>query len=54
MTGERGAMSPESMLRLLATALGDARIPFMLTGSVAAAYHGAGRVTMDVDLDIDP
>jgi len=25
----------------------------MLTGSVAAAFHGAGRATMDVDLVID-
>ncbi len=26
----------------------------MITGSVAAAYHGAGRATMDVDAVIDP
>ena len=26
----------------------------MLTGSAAAAYHGAGRATMDLDLVIDP
>lgn len=26
----------------------------MLTGSVAAAFHGAGRATMDLDLVIDP
>lgn len=26
----------------------------MLTGSVAAAYHGAARATMDVDAVIDP
>ncbi len=26
----------------------------MLTGSVAAAYHGAGRATMDIDVVIDP
>ncbi len=26
----------------------------MLTGSLAAAYHGAGRATMDIDLVIDP
>ena len=25
----------------------------MLTGSVAVAFHGAGRATMDVDLVID-
>ena len=28
-------------------------IPFMLTGSVAAAAYGAGRATMDIDLVID-
>ena len=26
----------------------------MLTGSMASAYHGAGRATMDIDLVIDP
>ncbi len=26
----------------------------MLTGSMASAYHGAGRATMDIDLIIDP
>ena len=26
----------------------------MLTGSVASAFHGAGRATMDVDLVVDP
>src|SRR5665647_3502377 len=26
----------------------------MVTGSVAAAFHGAGRATMDVDIVIDP
>jgi len=44
----------EALLRALAEALRAERIPFMLTGSVAGAYHGAGRATMDVDLVIDP
>jgi nucleotidyltransferase AbiEii toxin of type IV toxin-antitoxin system len=26
----------------------------MLTGSLASAYHGAGRSTMDIDLVVDP
>ena len=26
----------------------------MLTGSLAAAYHGAGRATLDIDMVIDP
>jgi hypothetical protein len=44
----------DSLLRTLVAALHDAGIPFMLTGSVASAYHGAGRATMDIDLVIDP
>jgi hypothetical protein len=44
----------EALLRSVAAALRDACIPFMLTGSVAGAYHGAGRATMDLDLVIDP
>jgi hypothetical protein len=47
-------VTAESLLRALATALGDAGIPFMLTGSLASAYHGAGRATWDLDLVIDP
>lgn len=47
-------MSAEGLLRALAAALREAGIPFMLTGSVASAYHGAGRATMDLDLVIDP
>jgi hypothetical protein len=35
-------------------ALDAAGVPFMLTGSLAAAYYGAGRATMDVDVIIDP
>jgi hypothetical protein len=34
-------------------ALEAAGIPFMLTGSMAAACHGAGRATMDIDVVID-
>lgn len=47
-------MSPESLLRELCLALNAANIPFMVTGSMAASWHGAGRATMDVDLVIDP
>jgi hypothetical protein len=46
-------MSLNALLAELVTALTSARIPFMLTGSLAAAIHGAGRATMDVDLVID-
>lgn len=47
-------MTAEGLLRTLAASLRDEGIAFMLTGSVAGAYHGAGRATMDVDLVIDP
>lgn len=46
-------MSVEDLLRLIGSRLDDAGIPFMLTGSVAAAFHGAGRATMDIDLVIE-
>ena len=47
-------MTVAGLLGDVAGALRSADIPFMLTGSGAAAYHGAGRATMDVDLVIDP
>jgi hypothetical protein len=47
-------VSLERLLRVLTTALDAAGIPFMITGSVAAAFHGASRATMDVNLVIDP
>jgi hypothetical protein len=43
-----------ALLRSVVRALDTTGIPFMLTGSLAAAYHGAGRATMDVDVVIDP
>ena len=46
-------MTAESLLRTVAAALRDADVPFMLTGSNAAAYHGVARATMDIDLVID-
>lgn len=46
-------MSAAELLLLVASRLSTLHIPFMLTGSVAAAFHGAGRATMDVDLVID-
>ncbi len=47
-------MTLHALLRQLARAMERAGIPFMLTGSVAAAYHGAARATMDIDAVIDP
>ncbi len=40
------------LLRTVATTLAAADVPFMLTGSIAAAYHGAPRATVDIDLVI--
>lgn len=46
-------MSLASFLSLIVRALKDAEIPFMLTGSLAAAFYGAPRATQDVDLIIE-
>lgn len=46
-------MKGSSLLRTVAAALTSAEVPFMLTGSVAAAYHGAPRATVDIDLVIE-
>jgi hypothetical protein len=46
-------VSLASFLTLIARNLRDADIPFMLTGSLAAAYYGAPRATQDVDLVIE-
>ena len=47
-------MTLEPFQALISRALSDAGIPAMLTGSIAAAYRGVGRATMDVDFVIDP
>lgn len=47
-------MTAPDLLRAVVTAPETAEIPFMLTGSLAAAVHGAGRATMDMDLVIEP
>ena len=47
-------MTTAAVLRAVVAALDRAGIPYMLTGSLAAAYHGAGRATLDLDLVIDP
>ena len=47
-------MTSAGVLRSIALALESVGIPFMLTGSFAAAYHGVPRATMDIDLVIDP
>jgi hypothetical protein len=47
-------VSLERFRRTVSEALAAEKIPAMLTGSMAAAYRGAIRATMDVDLVIDP
>jgi len=47
-------MSVTGVLDEIVSALTAAGIPCMLTGSFAAAVHGAGRATMDIDLVIEP
>ncbi len=47
-------MSAAELLRTVVGALDAAGIPFMLTGSMAAALHGVSRATMDLDLVIAP
>jgi hypothetical protein len=46
-------VSLASFVALIARALSDANIPFMLTGSLAAAFYGAPRATQDVDFVIE-
>lgn len=47
-------MSAAGLLEAIVSRLDLAGIPFMLTGSMAAAVHGAGRSTLDIDLVIEP
>ena len=47
-------MTLEPFLSRIASALQQAGVPAMLTGSVAAAWLGALRSTLDVDFVIDP
>ena len=43
-------MSPEETLRRVIEILEKHKIPYMLTGSVAASYHGRPRATHDADV----
>ena len=48
-------MTPEEdALRTTLSLLEQLEIPYMLTGSVAASYHGRPRTTHDADIVIDP
>lgn len=47
-------MASRDAFRPLIAALEAAGIPYMLTGSFAAAFHGSPRATQDIDLVIAP
>lgn len=58
MAGQSASSSIEpvslaSFVALIARALHEVDIPFMLTGSLAAAFYGAPRATQDLDLVIE-
>ena len=47
-------MSLVAFLTTVVRILREAEIPFMLTGSLAAAFYGTPRATQDIDLVIEP
>ncbi len=46
--------SAEGVLRRVLEALAAADVSYMLTGSLASAFHGAPRTTQDIDIVIAP
>jgi len=46
-------MSPSEVLRRISTALDQAGIAYMLTGSLASSFHGVPRSTQDIDIVIE-
>jgi hypothetical protein len=44
----------ENALAKVVGLLDDIGVPYMLTGSVAASYHGRPRATHDTDIVVDP
>jgi len=45
-------MSYVEVLRSIVPRLEQSEIPYMITGSIAAAYYGLGRATYDLDIVI--
>jgi len=43
-----------ALLAATVAQLERARVPYMITGSVASSYHGEPRATRDLDIVIDP
>jgi hypothetical protein len=46
-------LSAEAILRLTAETLTDLDIPYMVTGSLASAFHGEPRSTQDLDVVVN-
>ena len=44
----------EEILRAVIDILDDLGVPYMVTGSIAASFHGRPRATHDADVVIDP
>ena len=47
-------MSIQDVLQRITSALDQAGIAYMLSGSFASAYYGAARSTQDIDFRQDP
>ncbi len=47
-------MSLDAFLKRIVGILEEAGVPYMLTGSLAAAYYATPRATQDIDVVIDP
>jgi len=47
-------VSLDAFLKRVVGILEDAWVPYMLTGSLAAAYYATPRATQDIDVVIDP
>lgn len=47
-------MTAEDLIGRLITALGEAEVPYMLTGSYASSLHSIPRATRDIDIIIFP
>ena len=47
-------MSLATFLRRVVEILDEAHVPYMLTGSLAAAYYATPRATQDIDVVVDP
>ena len=47
-------MTLAELLAEIGRRLTQARIPYMVTGSIASSYHGEPRATRDIDIVIDP